>query len=74
MKPLSFTRTYTVDEKPRDLFGEQLTAHFKKPMYGIYKRALNEGISRAHLERCFDIVKKKGDTDITHFMQLVWHG
>lgn len=66
--PDNYINKFTVENKNRDLFGEALSEYFGKPMYSIYRK-----FGRARSERLFNEMKKKGDRNFTHFMQLLNH-
>ena len=72
MKQITFNKTFTVEEKHRDHFGEALEKHFNtKEVYGLYKR-IEKHRGRAAVERAFHICEKAGDHDLSHFRQLAW--
>ena len=65
---------FTIEEKRRDLFGEELERWFKyKGVYGFYKLA-SKKVGRAKVERAFDISVKENDNNWKHFTQRVWNG
>lgn len=62
-------KVFEVEEKERDLLGEAMTEHFKKPCYWVWKK-----FGRARVERIFDMMQKRDDHEFDHLMQEIHHG
>jgi hypothetical protein len=65
---MKIERTFTIEKKHTDPFGEAMTAFFGKNCYWLKK------FNRARVERAFDIAQKNNDKNFGHLMQNIYHG